>query len=593
MSIIHILLELVAIIAFLLIRKNDKKENIILWLALSIIMLMCFNIFITFLFSIIKIKCNLTNLSLGLITIIAIMNVYLIKNKKIQKYYIKKEEIIFDLLLALVISFVAYRQFGFPFSIYYSITDAANHYGAANDFFYASELLNQGNYNDVLGKLKYKTFMTGAYVNLGILFKGLSVFLIKIENFITVSIVFELFVLYLSGVLMYGLLSRKSFRLKQSIITSIFVILYVLGYQLNSEISGFSYLSIGLNIVISTIIIMEYFEKNKLNHNIGLISLFFLNLGLFFSYYFFVPVIYGAIFITIVLDKKKKGEKVINAKKCGDVFVTLFLPFLCGIYYFYLKELVLGNTNIGGINCINVDGAIYFSAISNFLILFPFVVYYMYKKMSRNKRSFLINVTCLFFMFALMLWIGFKFNIVSRYYLAKSYYFLWIIYFIVGYKEIFLLKKILKKSFLKTKNVYIYTIFIILIIIFVKYSNPFDIYKYNCSLLLNRNFAVDNEYFELIDYYNKNLSQFEDEVYIIKPSTIGKVKWFSKLFRNPYIEVEFEFEEQEFKIQNWINGESKEKYIIYNKKDFEYEPFENDDYEILYNNEVGAILKKE
>ena len=75
----------------------------------------------------------------------------------------------------------------------------------------------------------------------------------------------------------------------------------MLGYPLNSEISGFSYLSLGMNIIISIIIIIQYFLQNKINRTMVILILFLLNFGLFFTYYFFVPVVYISIFITIII----------------------------------------------------------------------------------------------------------------------------------------------------------------------------------------------------------------------------------------------------------------------------------------------------
>ena len=66
MSILFIFIQLISIIIFLKLKKTDKKENIVLWSTLSIITLMCFNILVTLIFNMIKIKSTLLNLLGGM-----------------------------------------------------------------------------------------------------------------------------------------------------------------------------------------------------------------------------------------------------------------------------------------------------------------------------------------------------------------------------------------------------------------------------------------------------------------------------------------------------------------------------------------------
>ena len=64
-----------------------------------------------------------------------------------QKYYIKKLEIFFCIIIFLLVTLVAYLRFGFPFNIKYEITDGSSHYYFAEQFSKNSELLyKQNNY---------------------------------------------------------------------------------------------------------------------------------------------------------------------------------------------------------------------------------------------------------------------------------------------------------------------------------------------------------------------------------------------------------------------------------------------------------------
>lgn len=590
MSIVYIFLEIIAVIIFLFIKKTNKKENILLWISLSVIVLMCYNIFITFMFNTIKIKSSLTNLSIALILGILLMIFYLYKSKKIQKYYIKFQDVMVSIIVLIIVIIISYMQFGFPFNIFYGETDASNHYSAAINFYKASDLLSTNNSSDIYNINKFETFMTGSYVNLGILLKSLSSFISNTEHFVNISIVFELGILYLSGILIYFLFVQNC-KKKEYIIAAIFAIIYMLGYQLNSELSGFSYLSLGMTIIISIIISIEYYLKKQMN-NIIVLILFLLNLGLFFTYYFFVPIVYVAIFITMIVKMKNSNKKKYCIQNTIDVFYILVLPFLCGIYYFYLKEIVKGK-NGPGINAIGTEGDIYSNIISNFILFVPLLVFYICKQIKSKKNDFLTTMLIFEILFMIVLKIGNIFNYVSLYYFYKSYYLLWILVIAISFKGTIILLRKNKKIIYAYMIIYMLAL-IITILKLNNFLNFFDIYYENLFIINSKSkYEVENEYLEIVDYYNNNLIDKQQEIYIISPEDILKSKWLYQLYRNPYFMFWLMLEaNNEFKIEDWIDKKIEEEYLIYGKKEFDYEPIESDSYEILYNNAVGAILKR-
>ncbi len=593
MSIVYLLLETLYTIMFLLMKKTKKKENILTWISLSIIILMCFNIFITFIFNILNIKISLTALSLISIVRTILVVIILYKTKEIQKYYIRIRDIIVAILLLAIICVVAYIQFSFPFNIYYEVTDASNHYSAAINFYNSSELLTTQNSSDIFGVNQFQTFMTGSYVNLGILFKTLGCFLTSTKDFVNVSIIFELFILYLSGILIYSLLNNKEHKTKEYIVVVVFTILYMLGYPLNSEISGFSYLSLGLNIIITIMIFMRYLLKEEINNTIGIIILFLLNLGLFFTYYFFAPVVYISILTILIISIKKRQEKIISIKNLITFIYILILPFLCGIYYFYIKELLKGSMG-PGFNAINAEGYIYSNLISNFILFIPPLIAYFYYEIKNKNINFLNTLIFFELLFAMILGIGLKYKYVSSYYFYKSYYLLWMLIIISSYSGTIIL---INKNTIPLKIVCIFAYAIMLLCCY-KYDNLkklFDIYYTNYSIIQKKdNTGIDHKYFEIIDYYKNNLSDKKDNIYIIASDIIGKNRWLYQLYDNPYFFVNFMIigKDEQNTIESWINGEIEQKYIIYDKKELNYEPFENEKYTILYNNEEGAILER-
>ncbi len=591
MSIIYIIIQIFTLINLLLIKKNNKKENILLWIPFFIIVLMCIQIFIVFILSTIKLKATLTNLSIIFIIINFMIGLYIYKTKKIQKYYIKKSDIIVKIILLTIVLVIGYLQYGFPFNINYFITDASNHYNATINFYNSSELLNSNNTNDIFKIYGFSTYMPGHYVNLGILFKSLSIFITNTKGFVNLFIIFELFILYLSGSLMYSLLSKGKSSKKGIIFAFIFTISYILGYQLNSEISGFSYLSLGMCIIISIIIMLEYVNNKKISKPINLILLFLLNFSLFFTYYFFVPVVYSAIFIKLLLENRKK---IFTYQNIISILYILVFPFICGIYYFYLSEWIKGG-KIAGINAINMEGDIYESAILNFIIFTIFIIAKILNDIKRKKKYNFINYLLIMeILFILILYIGTKLNLVSTYYFNKAYYLLWILTIIISYKGCMIL--ISKRSRVK-KITYLYMILIILFIGITLLKEKCDfcnnIYNRNLNTLSNSEVVISNEYFEIIDYYKNNLVDVAEKIYIVPGTNAVKNSWLYQLYNNPYNIFELHYTiTEDFNIEDWINKDIEKEYIIYDKKDFNYEPKENNKYEILLNCSSGAILKR-
>ena len=583
MSLIYILISLITITIFIVLKKTNKKENIVLWIILSIILLMCFNIFVTLIFSIIKIKSTLTNLSIAQIILIIPMIRQIILKREIQKFYIKKYDIIISILLLILIVIIAIKQYGFPFNIKYIITDGSVHYLATIKFYNESDLLSNAKFD---GVSNFSTFMTGAYVNCGIFLKSLSSF-ITIKNYYTIFVIFDLVVLFLSGELFYLLISQKLHKKSEYILAYIFTIIYILGYPLNSTLSGFCYLSLGLDIILAIMLMIKYIKKGQ---NITImLSLSLLTLGIFFSYYFFVPVVYLAIFIFLIKNINNKKEKILKLNNVLDITYILIFPAILGMYYFFLKEIFTGYYVLPN-KAISIDGTIYSNVITNFIIFIPLILIYIIHEIKYKKNNFNINMLCLEIIFIMCLWIGKENNKVSNYYFFKSYYLLWILTISISFYSIILLKRKIKQSTIIIFSlVIIYLFGMIFNIVIYKESNIklYDIYSYNFKHL-NEKHTINYKYLELVEYYYNNLEDEKWNIFIIGTEMEGEKRWMYSLYQNPI----YQFVNEKIDIDLWIK-EAKEEYLIYYKMDYDYEPVQNDDrYEILFNNSAGAILKK-
>ena len=260
MNIIYIITSIVLILSYLLMKKDDKKYNIIHSIIISAIIFLTYNIFISTIMFFTYIKSTLLNLSI-LNIVFSIYPIHTIrKTKEIQKYYLNKIDLIAVIIILVSTITIAILNYGTNIAVKHAVTDAATHYFAADDFYRYSTLFSRAS-SDVTNYINSPYLMTGAYVNTGIffkIFKGI----IDETFFCKLYFIFDISIWILSGLLMYTALSIESKNKKHKILALILTFFYILAYQLNSLFAGFSYLGVGLDIIIGIIIILPIIILN-------------------------------------------------------------------------------------------------------------------------------------------------------------------------------------------------------------------------------------------------------------------------------------------------------------------------------------------
>jgi len=81
MNVFYLTSIIALIIVLLLIKKTDKKENFLFWLFLSIIIILCYNIFECYILSLIKIECSLIVLTVVNV-VITLLFILMLKKKR-------------------------------------------------------------------------------------------------------------------------------------------------------------------------------------------------------------------------------------------------------------------------------------------------------------------------------------------------------------------------------------------------------------------------------------------------------------------------------------------------------------------------------
>lgn len=580
MNIIYLITVFVMIILHILIYKKEEKQNLLKWIAITIVINFCYNIFICVILSFIKIPSTLLTLSILNIIINIILGIKIYKDKKIQKYGITKIDILALIIMGVIVVAITIKQYGIPMNIKHEITDATVHYFVADEFYHNSELLFNGN-SDVLDLWNVDFFMPGAYINTGILFKIFSG-VISETYFYQLYFIFDISIWLLSGILMYVFLSKN-----KKIVPLIFSIIYMLGYPLNSLLSGFSYLSLTLDIIIVILIV----NREEMNKYYKIILMFLLNFGMFFSYYFFAPVVYLAIFLQIIIEIKKNNEKIFSKENIIKILYTLILPGTVGVLYFVVFQFLKFDTNpvANSADIISTNGTIYMNFIGN-IIIFLLLSIYQIIYCIKNRKIKLENIMLILnILFLIILYIGMKTEKVSTYYFYKTYYLLWILLISVGYFGI--------EYIIETRKVIpyiclcVYCIGILATIIRNQSFYIFDIFKENDRIIQEDNIIISYDELQLLDYYNTNINTIQQDTYITV-TTGPRAIWLYVLTRNPYIYINLIFGDNVTDIEQF--EQNYRKYFVLLKRDFEgdYENLNLENVKVLFKNEAGMILEK-
>ena len=596
MNIIYILTSLALIISYLLLNKSEKKENLIHSVIISVILFLTYNIFITQVMFFVHLKSTLLNLAIVNIAFSAVFITKEIKTKTIQKYYINKLDIIAVIIILGLAITIVIMNYGTNIAVKHAVTDAATHYFASDDFYRYSTLFSRES-SDTIKWLNTPYLMTGAYVNTGIflkLFKGIidETFLVKLY------FIFDMFIWMLSGLLMYTALSTNFKNKKHQILALVLTIFYMLAYQLNSLFAGFSYLGVGLDIIIGIIIIM----KSEIKTNYKISSLFLLNLGIMFSYYYFAPVLFLAELWYILATNKKQNIKIFSKQNIFEILITLVIPGMIGVIHFIGYPLMQANNKaFDYVGAIATDGFIYEDLIMN---IFPYlllsevyIIYIAFKK----KNTFIDKLLYLTVIFTLLIYMLMRLEFVSSYYYYKIYYMLFLVLTVSSYE-------ILKIFVDKGKNVTIIVSGVLIIYSFGIFSAMildknwfvFDIYLTNGEEIKDDYALIKDKEFYLFEYYNNNINtmQNDDTLFCKTKGNTGRDRWVYSITKNGNNLTNALTNDKITTVEKFM-GNSKYHYFVLLKNDYggEYDKVQDEvkryNLKILIQNSAGMILEKQ
>ncbi|MCI8778038.1 MAG: hypothetical protein HFI87_02685 [Bacilli bacterium] len=535
-SFIYIISTLLLMIVFLFLKKSNEKQNLLKWIVISLGLLFCYNSVEAFILNFIGIPIYLLSLSV-INFIVSILLLFIIrKRKEIQMYYVLKRDVIFVALFTFIVFLLGFFRFGFPFDIRYNTCDPGTHFWTTKDFYEQSYLLDRVTDNTIVN---FETRQFGSYVNLGIIFKAIVPFINEFDLW-QVYILYDILMLLLSTLMFYFLIFNEKKKLP-AIILFMGVLLYLFGYPLNSMIIGFFYLGHAITIITMLFLLYQMYDSEIISKRLSLIFLIITNLGLFFTYYLFVPCVFGGLFLYYFYKKIKKKEKIFTKDNILFISLVYILPCILGFLYFIVPNI--GNDKQNAIYQISLEGLCYSDIVNSILLFIPIILFYVIHSFKRKSLDFEIFVYILIWLFIFLIMILLFNGMASTYYLSKPYYLLWLVTFIIMFKYLY-------EIYDKYKiEVNCYLLFIlgcaILSISSVKsdfsiltpnytksnYFNVFGIYEYNINQYKTLHTLLTYEEMnELKELYNNNVRD-------IASNAIPEIRlWLAAYFETDKIE---------------------------------------------------------
>ncbi len=599
MKILYLLSFSILFLTLIFLKKSDQKLNIIVSFIYTFCIMYFYDVLIAYVLSYINIKNTLLMFStVYIFTSIILIYISYKKSKNIekQKYYLDKKQLISLITIitvALTIGILKYDKFT---EIDYVITDAALHYKMASEYEIKQSLFNKKIYDPIFGP---DHNMFGYYVPCGILMK-----LMPFAKYISYNI-FNTSMLCLLMLCFYITCLEMKEKDKNNIITVIITLMYGLAYPLGYIILGFGYSGPGILATNLILLTWKFILKEEKTALYLILTLF--NIGLFFSYYLFVPILFLAEALFIIF-KFMKGK--ISFKRLLKIGVTtLLIPTVIGYLYFLHKdnvtEIVETTTN-----SFSIEGTSYKNLWGNFVLLIPMIVYsFILQKKNKKTDVDSIFIVCETIYMIISLYFTLK-GYMSTYYYYKMYFIVWLISYIYIYK-------LVNCEEYKTKfriNI-AFIIFIITISLFNVEKNMMeknyrimsspigpnlaDVYVYNANFFAPKGVIQKKEANLIINStkYTKKCqidpktkilpftgNFYEKLWYYAITGNVPTIKYDKKTPNDAYITP---FSYQEFK-----ESEKVKCALLTNKYMKKIENFDLEDYEILYKDKTGILIKK-
>lgn len=486
-------------------KKSDNELNGVSWLLISFVAILCYGALGAGLINIVNIPVNI--FSIGAIYFVtALLLLILIKKENVkQQYKWERYDFIWFGILTIIVFLLAGSYFGTELRLMYFNSDAAVHFKNAMAVV-RREALDSMYFAPLQTALIIEVFMPFvAEVNL------YKVFILIDSAMLLLEIAFFM-------VVIRDFVKTKAMK----VIALIVVIVYMLGYPLNSFLFSFYYWGMGVMLIGFMLLMLRYYGNKEVDRKVSVLGMMLCCVALPNTYMIFGPIMYIAAFITLAIYRHREG-KLMTIENVLLALKLFLLPTCIAVYYCLFGFMIPANVTVGGV--LNINGGVYRDLYINFLWVLPFVVY-MVIKMLREKKinETMVSLLCFGGVLIAML-VLICLDVIGAYYFHKLYYPLWLFAFV-------LTAEALEKLWTDSKDLLIsmFAVFACVALLFwtniesrLVYSGKglsssdkstvvFDIWSYNRMLYNSRYLKYSEEYFEACNYVIEELKEEEKAV---------------------------------------------------------------------------------
>ena len=342
--------------------------------------------------------------------------------------------------------------------------------------------------------------------------------------------------------------------------------------------------------------------KCEITKSYKIISLFLLNLGIMFSYYYFAPVIFLSEFWYILVTNKKQNIKIFSKENIFEILITLVIPGMIGIVYFIGYPLIQANNKaFDYVGAIATDGFIYKDLIMNILPYLLLNEIYIIYKLFKKENVFIDKLLFITVIFTLIIFILMKFEFVSSYYYYKIYYMLFLVLIASSYEmlKIFLDENKMLQIILWSILI-LYSLGIFSAMFFEKNCFIFDIYLTNGKEIKDDYALIKDKELYLFEYYNNNINtmQNNDTLFCKTKGNTGRDRWIYSITKNGNDLTNALNNDKITTVEKFMKN-SKYHYFVLLKNDYggEYDKVQDEikryNLKILIQNSAGMILEKQ
>ena len=486
-------------------KKSDEALNGVSWLILSFVGILCYGATTMGLLNMLYVPINI--ITTGIVYLITgVLLQFLIKKQNVKQVYKwEKYDFIYMAILTLIIFIIGGSYFSAEIRLMYYNSDAAVHFKNAM----------------AVVRTEYMQSMYFAPLHTALIIETAMPF-IKEVNLYKIYILTDVAMLLLE-LSFYMVVIREYVKTRaMKVIALILVVVYMMGYPLNSFLFSFYYWGMGVMVMAFALYMLRMYICKKIDRNIAVLGMMLGCAALPITYTAFGPIVYIAMFITLAFVQAREG-KLVTWKNVFLALKVFLLPTCIAIYYCVFTILVAANVTVGGL--LSIDGGVYRDLYSNFMWVLPFGVYMIIKGIRKKEiNENVITLLCFGVVTVGMLLLIYK-GLFAAYYYHKLYYPLWYLFFVLTAEAI---ESLWDKA--KDLLISVFVVFACIACLFWsgfearivysktglanadKSSSIFDIWGYNRMLWQNRYLKYSDQYFAICDYVIEELKDEEKPV---------------------------------------------------------------------------------